>query len=255
MYQRLSDTQKAAKLFEGWNDTPVWSCFQGIMGEIYVDSLETPVSAMAILGDFCFFAGKPDAGLVAYKPENRTGEFVIMVPGNESWGALIEKTFGGKTRAITRYALRKDKVSFDREALQAAAASLPAGYSLKLMDRELFSVCRSQSWSRDFVSQFKDYEEYQKMGLGVLILKDGEVVSGASSYSRYEKGIEIEVDTRADHRKQGLAYICCATLILECLERNLFPAWDAHNEASLALALKLGYHFDHEYRAYEIWGW
>ena len=47
--------------------------------------------------------------------------------------------------------------------------------------------------------------------LGVAILKDGEVVSGASSYS-----------------------------------------WDAQNKWSLALAEKLGYHFSHEYVAYNV---
>ena len=53
-------------------------------------------------------------------------------------------------------------------------------------------------------------------------------------------------------RRRGLARACAARLILECLDRGLYPAWDAHNKASLALALKLGYHFDKEYEAFEI---
>ena len=34
----------------------IWSCLQGIMGEVWAD--ETLSSAKAVLGDFCFFAGK-----------------------------------------------------------------------------------------------------------------------------------------------------------------------------------------------------
>ncbi|MDD7004979.1 MAG: GNAT family N-acetyltransferase, partial [Clostridiales bacterium] len=40
--------------------------------------------------------------------------------------------------------------------------------------------------------------------------------------------------------------------ILECLDRGLYPSWDAQNLGSLSLAKKLGYEFSHEYPAYEI---
>ena len=93
---------------------------------------------------------------------------------------------------------------------------------------------------------------YEKYGLGVILLKDGQVVSGASSYSAYKGGIEIEIDTRKDYRRKGLASICGAKLILECLDRGLYPSWDAQNMGSVALAEKLGYHFDHAYDAYEV---
>lgn len=83
----------------------------------------------------------------------------------------------------------------------------------------------------------------------------GKIVAGASSYSRYKEGIEIEIDTKEEYRRKGLAYVCGAKLILECLKRDLYPSWDAQNKVSVALAEKLGYHFSHEYKAYEIWGY
>ena len=87
----------------------------------------------------------------------------------------------------------------------------------------------------------------------VIICGKGRIVSGASSYSRYDKGIEIEIDTEKAHRRRGLATAAGAALILECLSRGLYPSWDAQNKWSVALAEKLGYHFDHEYVAYEVW--
>jgi hypothetical protein len=57
------------------------------------------------------------------------------------------------------------------------------------------------------VSHYPDYETYQKHGLGVVILKGNEIVSGASSYSDYLDGIEIEIDTREEYRrKAGLSF-------------------------------------------------
>ena len=90
------------------------------------------------------------------------------------------------------------------------------------------------------------------MGLGVVIKKDGIIVSGASSYSVYQGGIEIEIDTKEEYRRKGLALISGAKLILQCLDRGLYPSWDAKNTWSVSLAEKLGYHFHYEYDAYEI---
>ena len=85
-----------------------------------------------------------------------------------------------------------------------------------------------------------------------MAMKGQKIVSGASSYSSYKDGIEIEIDTHKDYRRKGLAYACGAKLILACLEKGWYPSWDAHNKASVALAEKLGYHFDHAYTAFEI---
>ena len=78
------------------------------------------------------------------------------------------------------------------------------------------------------------------------------IVAGASSYTRYDKGIEIEVDTIEAERRKHLATIACAALILNCLDEGLYPSWDAQNLNSVHLAGKLGYEFDHEYVAYEV---
>ena len=120
------------------------------------------------------------------------------------------------------------------------------------MDEPLFWQCREIGWCRDWVAQYEDYGQYKRYGLGAVIMKDGEPVSGASSYSGYRGGIEIEIVTREDFRRRGFAYICGARLILECLDRGWYPNWDAQNKWSVALAQKLGYHFDHEYTAYEV---
>ncbi len=253
--RKLEKTEAAAPLFAGWQETMIDSCLQGVMGEIYADAAETPGSAMAMLGDFCFLAGRPSRELAAYKPASCKRNFMIMVPRDEAWAALIEQVYGEKARQVTRYAIRKEERIWDETRLREAVDGLPEGYELRMIEESLYRQCKEADWSRDLVAQYENYEQYEKWGMGAVILRGQEIVAGASSYSGYIGGIEIEIDTREDHRRKGLAYICGARLILECLARGWYPSWDAQNPASVALAEKLGYHFDRAYTAYEIRGY
>lgn len=241
------------EIFENWNETIIWSCLQGIMGEIHTNSAED--AAMAILGDFAFYAGNPSEELIGFKPVSCEQDFIIMVPQNDAWAKLIEKCCGEKAKRVTRYAFKKEQDIFDVSKLEQAALSLPKGYELKMLEEREYNMCRNTGWANDLVSQYKDYDTYKRLGLGAVALKDGELAAGASSYSTYSEGIEIEIDTGEAHRRKGLAYACGAKLILECLKKGSYPSWDAQNKWSVALAEKLGYHFSHEYAAYEIMGY
>ena len=252
MIFETTGTKEVARLFEKWQDTMVWSCLQGVMGRLYADARETPKSAMAMLGDFCFFAGEPNRELAVYKPEGCKQDFIIMTADSQEWFAMIESVYRDNAKKVRRYAFRKEGMAFNREKLISYTEAIGAEYHLQMIDAKLFHYCREQKWSRDLVSLYADYDAYQKLGLGVVALKDGEPVSGASSYSRYQNGIEIQIDTKEAYRRRGLATACGAKLILACLDRGLYPSWDAQNLWSVGLAEKLGYTFDHEYTAYEI---
>ena len=246
MVYELNNLSKASHLFDGWQETMIYSCLQGVMGHIYVTDLENPKSALAFVGCFAFYAGEADRKLVENKPKG----FVIMVPQNGAWAELIEECFPD-ARRVTRYAIRKD-TKFDKEALRRNIKQIPSGYELAKIDAKLYEKCLQNPVSVDFVSSFESKDNFLKLGRGIVVLKDGQIVAGASSYTRYNEGIEIEVDTIENERRKHLAMAACSALILWCLEENLYPSWDAQNISSVLLAEKLGYGFDHEYIAYEI---
>lgn len=251
MIEKLQNPKRAERLFGKWQEAIIWSCLQNVMGAVYADHSENPKSAMALSGDFCFLAGQPDRELVRYKPEGCRQDFMIMVPQNDQWAEVIRDIYGERARAVTRYAIKKD-TCFDRERLQAAVGSLSPGFTMKMINQDCFELCKNSGWTHDLVSQYPDYTMYEKLGIGAAVFKGEEIVSGASAYVRYREGIEIEIDTKENYRRMGLAYACGAKLILECLEQGLYPSWDAQNKWSVALAQKLGYQFDYEYPAYEI---
>lgn len=248
--KKISNLSEVSFLFENWEETIIWSCLQGVMGEIWVDNLKQPQSALALLGRFGafgFLAGQPNIELL----ETCCGKDIIFVPQHQGWSDLIETTYGLKAHAFTRYATKKD-TRFERKKLEQFVASLPADVEIKCIDEELYETCLTEEWSQDLVANYDDYQHYAQLGIGVVALYQGQIVAGASSYSTYKKGIEIEIDTRLDFRRKGLAKALAAQLILTCLDRGLYPSWDAHNKASLALAQQLGYTFSHEYQAYKI---
>lgn len=255
MIYKIEDTQKVMSILGDWQESLIWSCLQKVMGSIYADDLEHPSSAMAFIADFIFLAGAPNRELVSYKPGECVNDFVIMVPQNDLWARLIEQCYGEKAKRVSRYAIKKEPDVFHKEHLRNAVNSLPQGYTLQMIDEDIYNQCKANQWSWDLVYQFDTYEKYAALGLGAAVLKDGRIVAGASSYTRYKDGIEIEIDTKTEYRRQGLAYACGARLILECLEHKIYPSWDAQNLWSVGLAEKLGYHFDHEYTAYEVCGY
>lgn len=139
---------------------------------------------------------------------------------------------------------------FDRDRLAAFAAALPPGFSLSPILAGHYPLLTSQDWSRDLCGNFRDGPDFARRGLGVIALRDGVPAAGASSYAVWDGGIEIQIDTRPDLRRRGLALSCGARLILTCLDQGLLPSWDAHDRRSAALAEKLGYRLDRPYPAY-----
>jgi hypothetical protein len=252
---RVTDMARVAPLFAGWPDYLFRAVLEGEMGEAYATLDDT--AALLHVADLAFLAGdaaSPEAGaLVSCMPAG-SGGVRFWTPRDEAWAGVIERVLGNRARRAQRYAIRKDVHHFDEARLRSLAARLPEGYSLHAVDGALYRQALAEEWSRDLVSQFRDEADYRARGLGVAVLLNGEIVSGASSFVVFRGGIEIEIDTRGDQRRRGLATACGARLLLDCFARGLYPSWDAYSPASVALAEKLGYVFDHPYPVYEVDG-
>ncbi len=164
---------------------------------------------------------------------------------------MIERYCGDQVRKFTRYATLKD-TNFDTPQLQLNIEKLSPEFQIHSIDASLYDQCLQKEWSTDLVGNYSNYDEFKKLGLGYVIVNDQSIVAGASSFSSYQNGIEIEVATHPDFQRRGLATIACSQLIITCLDQGLYPSWDAHTEISLRLAQKLGYQFAYKYLAYEI---
>ena len=237
---------RLTELFSGWEETMIWSCLQGVMGRGEVNA--SGDAGLIVNQDFSFLAGRPDRELLQKAPGP------ILVPRTEAWYPLIEELYGPRAVQETRYAIQKEPGVFEREHLEGFVKALPPGYELRMIDEALVPTLLAEEWSRDFCAAFDSPADCCRRGVGVVALYGGIPVAGAGSYIVYRGGIEIEIDTRTDHRRKGLAAACGAALILACLDRGLYPSWDAIDLRSAALAEKLGYRRGEPYTVYWI-GW
>lgn len=221
----------------------VRACLQGYMGHI---TTWGEGSALASIGDFCFLAGEPVSELLAQ------ADAPILVPGSEAWSGMIQEKLGEKAAPFTRYATREPPEGFDRDRLISFTDALPEGFKLAPIGKEMYPDMVSQGWSRDLCGNFDDGADFVRRGIGIAVLLEGKPVAGAASYAVCDGEIEIEIDTAPNCRQKGLAAACGGKLILECLDRGIYPGWDAHDRRSLALAEKLGYRLGRPYTAFWV---
>ncbi|MEC5425222.1 GNAT family N-acetyltransferase [Virgibacillus sp. C22-A2] len=243
--------KKILPMFEDMDDTIILSGLQGHMGSVWVDDLENPAVAQVLVGDFVFYAGNPDTEealeLLCNLPEN-----ILAIVNSDEWKYRIETVHKGSVEKLQRYSFRKNREDLDRDHLLTLLSILPEGYDLKKIDASVAKEASLHEISEDFTGQFNSVEDYINRGIGFAIMFGGKVVCGASSYSIYDEGIEVEVGTDPEHRKKGLATVAASALIVACLDKGWYPSWDAANPESVKLAKKLGYVLNEPYDTYYI---
>lgn len=243
--------RKLVSMFEDFNNVILLSYLQGHMGRAWVNDLENPTVAQVTVGIFTFYTGDPNVKETEELLRNIPEKMLVIV-NSEEWKKRLETFYERKIDKFLRYKFKRNSEFFNRSKLQSFTSTLPKGYELRRIDEHIANNSTLHKLSEDFTSQFQSVEDYLNRGIGYSILYNGEVICGASSYSIYDKGIEIEVATDLNHRRKGLATVVSAALILDCLEKGKYPNWDAANTTSAKLAEKLGYVFDKAYDTYFV---
>ncbi|MFB4212448.1 GNAT family N-acetyltransferase [Shouchella sp. JSM 1781072] len=238
-------------MFEGMADTVILSCLQEHMGDAWVNNQESPTAAQVKVGMFSYFAGDANAKeaetLLHHLPED-----ALVIVHTDEWKKRIETIYKGKFNKFERYRFKQDDALLDVAYLKGFLTNLPGGYELKRIDSAIANKPSLQAISEYFICNFNSIDDFLDRGIGYAILHDGKVVCGATSFSIYNEGIEVEVGTHEDHRKKGLATIASAALLVDCLEHGKYPSWDAANAESVKLAKRLGYVYEEPYETYSI---
>lgn len=242
-------------LCENSKEVLVQGAVEGDMGQVWVPVLENPGYCLIHHGDFSFLVGiapnsRESLELKEQLLESCSRDFIT--PSDKRWGAWLDENFAGEFRLIARYALKKDKHNFETEKLLRYVSQVPKEIKIKKIDEKIYELVLKEEWSRDFCSSFQDADRFLADGLGYVAMKGSKVLSGCSAYGSSEGMMEVQVETRKDCQRKGLGLACSAKFILECLERGIYPNWDAANIQSVGLAEKLGYVFDREYIVYQF---
>lgn len=241
------------QLCNGKSDVELLACIEGNMGRAWVDRMDMPTVAVVIVADFCFLLGQ------VHHMEDEVKELLerykgkIIMIDEISWVCFIERNFPNNLRRFKRYLIKKEESVFQKDRLINFIMSVEPEFQINKIDESNYYKVIEDRFMADCCCFFSSLEEFLKHGIGYIIVKDGEIIAGASSYSFCKDNISITIGTKEKYRRRGLATACAAKLILDCLDRNIYPQWDASNLESVSLAEKLGYHFEKEYEAYSIY--
>ena len=86
--------RKEAAPLAGWDSPLVRACAEGLMGDVWPGGGEPPAAAAAVIGDFIFLAGRPDAALLARACAHAAQRERLLVPREAAWHAEILRCCG-----------------------------------------------------------------------------------------------------------------------------------------------------------------
>lgn len=218
----------------------------------WVDDIEQPEEAIIIAADFCYLLGEIKHHDEIKQILETNARYRVINPCGTQWITYLNEYLSEKLHLSKRYSLKHEHDVFNKNYLKQLIETVIPEYEIKFINEEIYNDVLSISWAADGCCYYRSYQDFLEKGLGYVAYKDGQLICIASSYITYKSTIDVTIGTLEEYRRKGLAVACAASLIIECLDRRIYPAWAAANIASLALAQKLGYHFDKEHDIYMI---
>ena len=202
------------------------------------------------IGNFLYLAGELNSRFWEDFIRQYGLDYKIIISEDTKWQDFLRRQVG--LISFTRYSF-KDKANFQVEFLNDLVSQLEKGYNIVPIDNHIYDCFSEEEWSQDLQGDFESYQNFTlKGGFGFVIVKNKEVIAGISSGLVYQGAVEVEVATRPNEQGNGFAKKLGAAMILESLNRDMFPLWDAHNEASKKVAEFLGYELVEPYEAFEL---
>ena len=159
------------------------------MGKAFCNNIENPQSAQIIIGDFCFFAGKPNKELIENFPKDYKSAYLIMIGRNAEHNKLIEKVYKEKANKVSRYAIKKEYDVFDKDKLQRIINNLDKNIELRLIDEEIYNELRKNQWSKD-----EHIIEASQNGDLIIYIKNKRINKRGEHVSELVTGLKIVSD-------------------------------------------------------------
>lgn len=219
-----------------------------IRGQIWTDDLAQPTWGAVQEAAFgtLFLAGQPHPNLIHRLVEELRQEQDVSLAlwSDHPYNQLLPSApdFDGWELEFTDRPLGTDPAPY---------LSVPESYELRPIDATWFERCRYRD---AYAAYFGSAERTLEKGFGFCLVQEQELISEAFAADAALGMIEIGTITGESYRGRGYAAITCAQLIRECEARGYRTYWNCakDNLASTALARKLGYQTEKEFR-YVVW--
>lgn len=231
------------------DDNAHWPLLQSVLqgdlgGRVYVDDPRHIRSAFILSRmDWAYFLGPEDnpgfhREILAVLREKNEGN-IIWFGASDSWKERAAALFP-QIQEFPRYAFRWNRQPHAIPDDTGAVRILPIDQS------SLDSILQKYYPNGSF---WDDPNRFLQKGFGFYIREEHEIAGVILSAGVTDAGAEIDIHTDEQFRRKGYAEALSRAFIRACHEKKLLPKWDCYyqNEASLALARKLGFVVKHQY--------
>lgn len=218
-------------------------------GDAYVNDARAPTACVvAVHHRFVFFGGEvsPHFYESALRELRRTQALLVIAPARGA--RLPRRPVPDEEIHRVEFHRRFDPDRAHVRAIQRASAALG---EVRRIDAALFSRC---TWRDEIVKLLGSAKEFLMHGIGYAMLVDGRIVAESYGCLWTRERVELAVTTLSESRGRGYATAVCAHLIDTCEAVGFETYWscEAHNDASLRLAHKLGYDDPRDYRLWHF---
>jgi RimJ/RimL family protein N-acetyltransferase len=269
MFHELTPEQFAGvrPLFAGFDySLSLEAAIEGVNpGRIFVDDAENPRTGLALTVEGYLLAGEHDDPeiLEALRQFLRDSIFSgkVYVNGDDSlslavhpeaWEARLSELIPTyDALSLPRYHYLCRRVALDWQS------SMPEGYTLRRIDRELLSnrdLALSEDLGEEEIEAYwGSVAHFLERGIGFCVLDGGEEVSHCTADCAAGTQVDVGVYTAPAHRRKGLAATVVAATVEHCLSHGFRQVgWhcNVENAGSWKTAERVGFELNREYVYY-----
>lgn len=160
-------------------------------------------------------------------------------PSPEEWMNLLYKNYAAKIKKIERFSFTHQFI--DASDITRIIKQHSYTTNLHEIDAATAQAMENEEWHKYHLTNYSSAAEFAAHSFANGVTIDGILASACSAALRCAQGIELNVITLPPFRNKGLAELVAAATIFRAIDQDLIPHWDAANERSARLAMRLGY--------------
>ncbi|MFB5662595.1 GNAT family N-acetyltransferase [Alteribacillus sp. HJP-4] len=236
-------------------------------GRIFVDNLLSPQSGMVWQGnnDGFFFIGDAQSEIFYHELSSFIDTIIRqemlameleefeMIGTHPGWNKMFPTLF--PDRSLQQW--EQHVYTFEESSHFPELPPLHEKYKIKRITEALYeskSYINISYIHRKIKESWLSAEAFFEKGRGYCAVDGDEIVSLCYTNYAADRKQCIAIETSEAHQKKGLAARVGLHYVKDCIQEGLIPYWDcmASNEASAALARKLGFTYQFSYSGYEF---
>jgi len=177
---------------------------------------------------------------VFLRDKNNHSIYYDLYIASKKWLKVIRKLLEGVVVKLERSLYSYNNLA--EQVDDSWKLDIPNEFTLKRMDLDLYN-----KYVKEIDPSYKyvwgSANEFLSKGFGFCLLINSEFVSVCNTFYVGGGYAELDIMTKSEYRRQGLAVITCKAFIEHSIHNQLIPFWDADagNEPSNKLAVKLGF--------------